>query len=237
MNIFSSSHLITILLLIIFPILIGNNLKKDKRTLICILFFLFTLEFFKFIFLILTNNYQINKDLPLQLCYLYPLIGIIYLKTKKKYLLNYLGPFGILFAIAAIFFTNPENLNFDTIYCYFYHFFLLISGIYITKNYKEKFSFKNIILMFIQIIIAFIANSIIQNDSNYIFLNTFLDPIHYLNYIDNIAIFNIKISNNSINDLLINLINILGKEIYLLLFTLLVISFSSLWLYIFGKKY
>lgn len=176
MNIFSSSHLITILLLIIFPILIGNNLKKDKRTLIYILFFLFTLEFFKFIFLILTNNYQINKDLPLQLCYLYPLIGIIYLKTKKKYLLNYLGPFGILFAIAAIFFTNPENLNFDTIYCYFYHFFLLISGIYITKNYKEKFSFKNIILMFIQIIIAFIANSIIQNDSNYIFFKYFFRP-------------------------------------------------------------
>ena len=90
MNIFSFSHLITILLLIIFPILIGNNLKKSKKTLIYILLFLFTLEFLKFIFLILTNNYQINKDLPLQLCYLYPIIGIIYLKTKKEFLLNYI---------------------------------------------------------------------------------------------------------------------------------------------------
>ena len=236
MNIFSFSHLITILLLIIFPILIGNNLKKSKKTLIYILLFLFTLEFLKFIFLILTNNYQINKDLPLQLCYLYPIIGIIYLKTKKEFLLNYLGPFGILFAIAAIIFTNPKILNFDTIYCYFYHFFLLISGIYITKNYKEKFSFKNIILLFVQIIMAFIVNNTIKNDSNYIFLNTFLDPFHYFDYVDNVAIFNFEIFNFSINKLLIHLINDLGIKLYILLFTIIVISFSSLVLYIFSKK-
>ena len=236
MAIFSIKHLILIFLLIIFPILIGSKLKKSKTTLSCILLFLLALEIFKFLFLILTNNYQLNKDLPLQLCYLYPLIGLIYLITKKEFLSNYLGAFGILFSVAAIFFTNPQNLNFDTIYCYFYHFFLLIAGIYITKNYKTKFSFKNIILIFIQIAIAFIVNSIIKNGSNYIFLNTFLDPFHYSEYVDNVAAFNIQVFGTSINDILILLINNLGIIIYLLLFTTIVITFSSLALYIFSKK-
>ena len=236
MAIFSIKHLILIFLLIIFPILIGSKLKKSKTTLSCILLFLLALEIFKFLFLILTNNYQLNKDLPLQLCYLYPLIGLIYLITKKEFLSNYLGAFGILFSVAAIFFTNPQNLNFDTIYCYFYHFFLLIAGIYITKNYKTKFSFKNIILIFIQIAIAFIVNSIIKNGSNYIFLNTFLDPFHYSEYVDNVAAFNIQVFGTSINDILILLINNLGIIIYLLLFATIVITFSSLALYIFSKK-
>lgn len=236
MTIFSIKHLILIFLLIIFPILIGSKLKKSKTILSRILLFLLSLEIFKFLFLILTNNYQLNKDLPLQLCYLYPIIGLIYLITKKEFLLNYLGAFGILFGVAAIFFTNPQNLNFDAIYCYFYHFFLLIAGIYIIKNYKTKFSFKNIILIFIQIAIAFIVNSIIKNGSNYIFLNTFLDPFHYSEYVDNVAAFNIQVFGTSINDILILLINNLGIIIYLLLFTTIVITFSSLALYIFSKK-
>ena len=121
-------------------------------------------------------------------------------------------------------------------YCYFYHFFLLIAGIYITKNYKTKFSFKNIILIFIQIAIAFIVNSIIKNGSNYIFLNTFLDPFHYSDYVNNVAAFNIQVFGTSINDILILLINNLGIIIYLLLFATKVITFSSLALYFFSKK-
>lgn len=148
MTLFSIKHLILIFILILFPILIGNKLKKSKTTLSCILLFLLALEIFKFLFLILTNNYQLNKDLPLQLCYLYPLIGLIYLITKKEFLSNYLGAFGILFGVAAIFFTNPQNLNFDTIYCYFYHFFLLISGVYITKTIKPNSISKIFLLCF-----------------------------------------------------------------------------------------
>ena len=237
MTLFSIKHLILIFILILFPILISTKIKKSKITLSFILLFLLSLEIFKFLFLILTNNYQLNKDLPLQLCYLYPLIGLIYLKTKKEFLLNYLGPFGILFGMAAIFFTNPQNLNFDTIYCYFYHFFLLISGVYITKNYKTHFYFKNILVMFMQIIPAYIANSLIKNGSNYIFLNTFLDPFHYTKYVDNVSAFNIKLFGISINDILIFLINTFGKTIYILLFILLIISFSSLFLYIFSDKH
>ena len=237
MTLFSIKHLILIFILILFPILISTKIKKSKITPSHILLFLLSLEIFKFLFLILTNNYQLNKDLPLQLCYLYPLIGLVYLKTKKEFLLNYLGPFGILFGVAAIFFTNPQNLNFDTIYCYFYHFFLLISGVYITKNYKTHFYFKNILVMFMQIIPAYIANSLIKNGSNYIFLNTFLDPFHYAKYVDNVSAFNIKLFGISINDILIFLINTFGKTIYILLFILLIISFSSLFLYIFSDKH
>lgn len=236
MTILSIKHFILIILLILFPILIGIKLKKSKTTLSCILLLLLSLEILKASFLFFTNNYHLNNDLPLQLCYLYPIIGIIYLKTKKEFLLNYLGAFGILFSIAAIIFTNPAILNFNTSYCYFYHFFLLITGIYISKNYKAKFSFQNIILMFIQIFLAYIANSLIKNGSNYIFLNTFLDPFNFKNYVDNVAIFNIQFFGTSVNDILINLINNLGIEIYILLFTLLVISFSSLSLYIFSKR-
>ena len=236
MAIFSIKHFILITLLILFSILIGNKIKKNKTTLSAILLFLLSLEIFKALVLLFTKNYHLNNDLPLQLCYLYPIIGIIYLKTKKQFLLNYLGAFGILFSIAAIIFTNPKVLNFDTIYCYFYHFFLLITGIYITKNYKTKFSFKNIILMLVQILLAYIINSLIQNGSNYIFLNTFLDPFNFANYIDNVAIFKIQFFGISVNDILIYLINNLGIKKYILLFTLLVISFSSLFLYIFSKK-
>ena len=237
MKIFSINHLILIFLLILFSVLIGLKIKKSKNNLSYILIFLLSLEISKFFFLILTNNFKINNDLPLQLCYLYPFIGLIYLKTKKEFLLNYLGAFGIFFSIFAIIFTNPTNIfDFHILYCYIYHFSLLISGVYIIKNFKSKFSFKNILIMFIQIIIAFIANSIIKNGSNYIFLNTFLDPFHYSNYVDNVAFFNIKFYGTSINDILIFLINKLNMFIYLTLFTILVTSFSSLWLYIFSNK-
>ncbi len=238
MKIFSINHLILIFLLILFPVLIGLKIKKSKNNLSYILIFLLSLEISKFLFLILTNDFKINNDLPLQLCYLYPFIGLIYLKTKKEFLLNYLGAFGIFFSFFAIIFTNPTNLyDFRILYCYIYHFFLLISGIYITKNFKTKFSFKNILIMFVQIAIAFIANSIIKNGANYIFLNTFLDPFHYTKYVDNVSAFNIKLFGISINDILIFLINTFGKTIYILLFVLLIISFSSLFLYIFSNKH
>lgn len=234
---FSINHLILIFLLILFPILIGLKIKTNKNTLSYILLFLLSLEISKFLFLVLTNNFKINNDLPLQLCYLYPFIGLIYLKTQKKFLLNYLGAFGIFFSFFAIIFTNPTNIfDFRILYCYIYHFFLLISGVYITKNFKAKFSFKNILIMFIQITIAFIVNSIIKNGSNYIFLNTFLDPFNYSNYVDNVAFFNVKFYGISINNILILLINNLGMFTYLTLFTIFIISFSSLWLYIFSKK-
>lgn len=84
MKIFSINHLILIFLLILFSVLIGLKIKKSKNILSYILIFLLSLEISKFLFLILTNDFKINNDLPLQLCYLYPFIGLIYLKTKKR---------------------------------------------------------------------------------------------------------------------------------------------------------
>ena len=111
MKIFSINHLILIFLLILFSVLIGLKFQKNKANLTNILLLLFFSEIAKSLFLIITNNFHINNNLPLQLCYLYPIIGIIYIKTKKEFLLNYLGAFGILFAVAAIFFTNPKIIK------------------------------------------------------------------------------------------------------------------------------
>ena len=136
--------------------------------------------------------------------------------------------------LIIIIFTNPNPfLNFDTIHCYIYHSILLLSGIYITKNYKAKFSLKNIFILLIQIMIAFVVNSLI-NKSNYIFLNSFLHP--NIKYNMNIEAFNIPLFNYSINEVLINLINNLGYFYYTILLLLVITVFSTFWLYIFRKK-
>lgn len=234
MALYSFRHLLIIFTLLSIPILWGLKLKKNKKILKIILISLLFLELFRIFFLIINHHFSINKDLSLQLCYLYPFIGLIYLITNKEYLLNYLGPFGILFSIAAIIFTNPNPfLNFDTIHCYIYHSILLLSGIYITKNYKAKFSLKNIFILLIQIMIAFVVNSLI-NKSNYIFLNSFLHP--NIKYNMNIEAFNIPLFNYSINEVLINLINNLGYFYYTILLLLVITVFSTFWLYIFRKK-
>ncbi len=236
MALYSFRHLLIIFTFITIPILWATKLKSSKKILTIILLSLLFLELFRNLFIIINHNFHLNKDLPLHLCYLYPFIGLIYLITKKTYLLNYLGPFGILFSLAAILLTNPNPfLTFSTIYSYIYHGVLLLTGIYLTKNYQTKFSIKNIFILLIQIIIAFIANSIIQSKANYIFLNSFLYP--NIKYNINIETFNLPFFNYSINDILINLINNLGYFYYITFFILCIIFISGLWLYIFSKKY
>ena len=235
MAIFSTTHILIILTLIITPIIIG--LRINKNILKFLLNALLLLEIFKIIFLIITNNFQLNKDLPIQLCYIYPFIGLIYLTTKKEFLLNYLGPFGILFSIAATIFTNPTPFfSFTVLYSYFYHALLLITGIYITKNYKTKFSFKTIVVLIFQIVFAYCINFVIQNGANYVFLNTFLDPAHSDNYIINVEVFKTTFFNTSINKILVFFIKQLGLYWYIVFFILFIISFSTLWVYVFSKK-
>lgn len=235
MSLYSFRHLLIIFCFLSIPILWALNIKENKKTLKIILVLLLFLELFRVFFLIINNNFFVNKDLSLQLCYLYPFIGLIYLITNKKYLLNYLGPLGILFGLAAIILTNPNPfLSFNTIHCYLYHSILLLSGIYITKNYQTKFSFKNIFILLIQIVMAFIANILIKNKANYIFLNSFLHPD--IKYNMNIEAFNLPIFGYSVNDILINLINNIGYFYYTLLFVLIIILFSTIWLYLFSKR-
>jgi len=238
MAIYSFRHLFIIFTFLIMPILWAFTLKGNNKILHFSIITLFLLEIFRIIFLIITGNFRINSDLSFQLCFTYSFIGIVYLITKKEFILNYLGPFGILFSLAAIIFTDPNPfLSFTVIDCYLYHTFLLFMGTYITKNYKPKFSYKSIIIFWFQIILAYFANTIIKHGSNYVFLNTFLKPSYNLNYTANIEAFNIPFLNgSSINDILIFLIQHLGHFYYNLLLIIIITIIITVWLHVFSNK-
>lgn len=238
MAMYSFRHLLIIFTIFIIPFLWAFTLKKNNKILNISIILLFILEIFRIIYLIITGDFRINSDLSFQLCFTYSFIGIIYLITKKEFILDYLGPFGILFSLAAIIFTDPNPfLSFTVIDCYLYHALLLFIGVYITKNYKQKFSYKGIIIFWFQIILAYLANSIIKHGSNYVFLNTFLNPSHNLNYTANIEAFNIPFLNGtSVNDVLIATIHHIGYFYYNLLLIIIITTIITVWLYIFSDK-
>lgn len=234
---YSFRHLLIIFTFFIIPILWAFNLKKSNKILKGGLIMLFFLEMFRVVYLIITGDFKLNSDLSFQLCFSYSFIGLIYLVAKKKFILDYLGPFGILFGLAAIFLTDPNPfLSFTVIDCYLYHSILLFIGVYIIKHYRPKFSYKGIIIFWFQILLAFIANSIIKHGSNYVFLNTFLNPSHKMSYTANIEAFNIPFFNGlSINDILMFLIYNVGNFYYNLLLIAIITIFITIWLYIFSK--
>ncbi len=238
MAMYSYRHLLIIFTFFIIPFLWAFTLKKSDKILKGSIITLFILEMFRIFYLIITGDFKLNSDLSFQLCFTYSFIGLIYLITKKEFILDYLGPFGILFSLAAIIFTDPNPfLSFTVIDCYLYHSLLLFIGIYITKNYKPKFSYKGIIIFWIQIIIAYLANSIIKHGSNYVFLNTFLNPSHKSYYTTNIEVFNIPFLNGtSINDILIYLIHNIGYFYYTLLLIIIITNGITIWLHIFSKR-
>jgi len=238
MAMYSFRHLLIIFTVFIIPLLWAVTLKKNNKILNISIITLFILEIFRIIYLIITGEFKLNSDLSFQLCFTYSFIGIIYLITKKEFILDYLGPFGILFSLAAIILTDPNPfLSFTVIDCYLYHGLLLFIGVYITKHYKPKFSYKSIIIFWFQIILAYLANNIIKHGSNYVFLNTFLNPSHNLNYTANIEAFNIPfLSGTSINDILISLIHNIGYFYYNLFLIIFVTIGITIWLYIFSNK-
>jgi len=238
MALYSFRHLFIIFALIIIPCLWAFNLKKSDKILKGSLITLFILEIFRIIYLIITGDFRLNSDLSFQLCFTYAFIGIIYLRTKKEFILDYLGPFGILFSLAAILLTSPNPfLSFTVIDCYIYHALLLFIGIYITKNYKQNFSYKSIIIFWIQILFAYLANRIIKHGSNYVFLNTFLSPSHKMNYAANIEAFNIPfINGTSVNDILISIVHNIGYFYYDLLLVFIITLSITIWIHIFSKN-
>lgn len=238
MAMYSFRHLLIIFTVFIIPLLWAITLKKNNKILNISIITLFILEIFRIVYLIITGDFRLNSDLSFQLCFTYSFIGIIYLITKREFILDYLGPFGILFSLAAIIFTDPNPfLSFTVIDCYLYHGLLLFIGVYITKHYKPKFSYKSIIIFWFQIIIAYIANTIIKQGANYVFLNTFLNPSHKLAYTANIEAFNIPFLNGiSINDILISLIGNIGHFYYNILLITVITLIITIWLYIFSNK-
>jgi len=238
MAIYSFRHLLIIFTFLIIPILWALILKRNNKILNYSLFSLFFLEIFRIVYLIATNNFNLSCDMSFQLCFTYSFIGILYLITKKKCLLTYLGPFGILFSLVAIILTDPNPfLSFVVIDCYIYHSLLLFIGTYITKQFKPNFSYIGIIIFWLQIIIAHTANLIIQKGANYVFLNTFLNPSYNLKYSINIEVFNLPlIGNTSINDILISLLHTTGHFYYNLLLIIIITITITIWLHIFSKK-
>ncbi len=238
MEMYSAIHILFIFSLIFISSLIGIKLKKSDKILKNSLILLFALEIFRVVFLLITHRFSLYSSLSLQLCFTYAFIGIIYLITKKKFILDYLGPFGILFALFAIVLTNSHNFfAFKVIDCYLYHSVLLFIGVYITKNYKPAFSYKGILIFWIQILFAFLANLIIKHGANYIFLNTFLYPNHHLIYRVNINAFNMPVIDGiSVNDILIGMIHSIGYIKYGLILIAFVTLFLIFWLRIFSKK-
>lgn len=238
MTFYSIRHLLIIFSFLVIPIIWALNLKKNYKILKFSLITLLIIEIIRVIFLIITNSFDINKDLSLQLCFTYPIIGIIYLLKPKNYVLSFLGAFGILYGTAAIIMTSPNPfLSFNVLECYIYHSLLVFIGTYVIKNYKPPFSFKPILIVYLQIIIGLLANIIIKNGANYIFLNSFLFPNYHLPYAVNIEVFNIPLLNGlSFNDVLISVINTLGMFWYIIFFIIIITFFSSFWLYLMTKK-
>ena len=239
MAMYSFRHLFIIFVFIILPILWAFNFKKSSRILNGSLFILFVLELFRVIFLFFTNDFHLNEDLSFQLCFTYSFIGIFYLIFKRDFILDYLGPFGILFGLAAIILTDPNPFfSFTVIDCYIYHSLLLFIGVYIVRNFKLAFSFKGVFIFWFQVLIAYIANMVIGHGANYIFLNTFLRPSHSLNYCANIEAFNIPFFNGvCINDILIGLTMNIGYFYYVIFLILCVTVFIVFWLKFFSKKF
>lgn len=237
MEFYSFRHLLIIITCLILPILWAVNLKKDYKILKSSILLLFVLEILRVLFLIITGDFEINKDLSLQLCFTYAFIGIIYLIKPKNYILSFMGAFGILYGFAAIVLMDPNPfLSFNIIQGYIYHSVLVFIGTYIIKYYNIIFTIKSILIIWIQIIIGMIANIVIKNGSNYIFLNSFLMPNYHLPYAVNIEVFNMPIfGNNSFNNILISVIDTLGDFWYAILFGFIITFFSSLWLYIIYK--
>lgn len=235
---YSLGHILIISSLILISTFIAIIFKKNDKVLNFSLLFLFLLEMFRVIFLVSVGNFRLNSSLSFQLCFTYAFIGLIYLFSKKKYFLDYLGPFGILFAIFAIVLTDPTKLfSFNVIDCYVYHSVLLYIGVYITKNYSPVFTFKSIGIFWVQIILAFLANVIVKNGANYVFLNSLLKPSYRLKYCINIEAFNIPFFNGlSVNDILIGLVHRIGFFYYDLVLILIVTIFLTVWLRIFSKK-
>ena len=231
---FSLKHLFIIFVLLIIPILWVFNIKKDYKILKISIYLLLLLELIRVMFLLIFDNFDISKDLSLQLCFTYIIVGFIYLKTKKEYLLSYLGSFGVIFGFTSIVFRDPNPfLSFDNIECYGYHGILFFIGLYIIKNYKIIFNFKCIIIIWLQIIAGLLANYLIGHGSNYAFLNSFIFPGKEFHY--NIEIFKIPFNGYSINDLLIFLLNNIGYFYYFILLIITATLLSSLWLYFISK--
>ena len=215
-EIFSLSHFLIIIFFIILPIFLVR-FKLSYKALIFLLLFLEILRLE-----INLSHFEINEDLSLQLCFIYPFIGVLSVFFKSSLFRDYLGSFGWFFGVVGIVFSNPNPLfSFSTLHLYFYHSLMILISFLILKNKITTSFLPLFIVLIIQIFFTFMGNFIIGNGCNYMFLNTFLFPYDKAVYKVNIDVLSMHVFGSlSYLDILDKIYTCLGGVYYVFLISL-----------------
>lgn len=147
-----------LLILLIIPIFYLGKFIKNKNTIYYLSFFLFLLEIFKQVYLLINNMWSIWY-LPFQLCSM-PLYLFIF-KNNKAYL-KFIKTYSLLGAIAAIVYPM-DMIAHGLILCihsYLFHYtIILMAAIVIFNKLDEETTFKQATILFlIMCLIATIIN-------------------------------------------------------------------------------
>ena len=170
-DVFSLRHFLIIIFFIILPIFLVR-FKLSYKALIFLLLFLEILRLE-----INLSHFEINEDLSLQLCFIYPFIGVLGVFFKGSLFRDYLGTLGWFFGVVGIVFSNPNPLfSFSALHLYFYHSLMILISLLILKENIITSFLPLFIILIVQMFFTFIVNFIIGNGCNYMFLNTFLFP-------------------------------------------------------------
>lgn len=226
---YSIYHFIIIFIFLILPFFFKKiNLKF-------LILLLLILEFVRVLRCL--NDFDISKDLSLQLCFIYPFIGVLYLIFKNKLFKDYLGVFGIFFGGLAIIFNDPNYIfSYDVLHLYIYHSLMMIISLNIL-NEKITASFIPLFgILLLQFIFTFICNLVIGFGANYMFLNTFLLPFNKNLYNINIDFLTFKINGFCFLDMFYILFDMFGAFYYVLLFIFFYFSFYLMYKLVFRIK-
>lgn len=226
---YSIYHFIIIFIFLILPFFFKKiNLKF-------LILLLLILEFVRVLRCL--NDFDISKDLSLQLCFIYPFIGVLYLIFKNKLFKDYLGVFGNFFGGLAIIFNDPNYIfSYDVLHLYIYHSLMMVISLNIL-NEKITASFIPLFgILLLQFIFTFICNLVIGFGANYMFLNTFLLPFNKNLYNINIDFLTFKINGFCFLDMFYILFDMFGAFYYVLLFIFFYFSFYLMYKLVFRIK-
>ena len=131
---------------------------------------------------ILTDNFDINKHIPIHYCYITGFVFMYMLKTNKKKLFNMLY-YAIFFCTITVIIFQDPNVTFDRYDFYLLvisHHVLLISSFYTLYVFDypvDKKGYKPFVIYTISVyLIVFVINQILNTD--YIFNTSFPDFIY-----------------------------------------------------------
>lgn len=215
-DVFSLRHFLIIIFFIILPIFLVR-FKLSYKALIFLLLFLEILRLE-----INLSHFEINEDLSLQLCFIYPFIGVLGVFFKGSLFRDYLGTLGWFFGVVGIVFSNPNPLfSFSALHLYFYHSLMILISLLILKENIITSFLPLFIILIVQMFFTFIVNFIIGNGCNYMFLNTFLFPGDKAVYKVNIDVLSMHVFGDlSYLDILDKIYTCLGGVYYVFLISL-----------------